>query len=77
MEVWMARQFGLRATSADAGAAAVASSATQNLSDSVSASNNFAPVGSPASKLSSQGADLPFSPASWRGGHGRRSISQD
>jgi hypothetical protein len=76
MEVWMARQFGLRATSADAGAAAVAS-ATQNLSESVSASNNLAQVGSPASKLSSQGADLPFSPASWRGGHGRRSISQD
>jgi len=72
----MARQFGLRATSADAGAAAVAS-ATQNLSDSVSASNNLAQVGSPASKLSSQGADLPLSPASWRGGHGRRSISQD
>jgi len=48
-----------------------------DLSESVSASNNFAPVGSPASKLSSQGADLPFSPASWRGGHGRRSISQD
>jgi len=73
----MARQFGLRATSAAVGAAAVASSATQNLSDSVSASNNLAQVGSPASKLSSQGADLPFSPASWRGGHGRRSISQD
>ena len=74
----MARQFGLRATSAAVGAAAVASSsATQDLSESVSASNNLAQVGSPASKLSSQGADLPFSPASWRGGHGRRSISQD
>ena len=73
----MARQFGLRATSADAGAAVASSSAAQDLSESVSASNNLAPVGSPALKLSSQGADLPFSPASWRGGHGRRSISQD
>jgi hypothetical protein len=76
MEVWMARQFGLKATSA-AAAAVASSSATRDLSESVSAANNFAPVGSPASKLSSQGADLPFSPASWRGGHGRRSISQD
>jgi len=74
----MARQFGLKATSAAAGSAALASSsATRDLSGSVSVSNNLAPVDSPASKLSSQGAELPFAPASWRGGHGRRSISQD
>jgi hypothetical protein len=74
----MARQFGLKATAAAAQSSAEASSsATLNPRESVSASNSISPVGSPASELAPQGAELPFSPASWRGGRGRRSISQD
>jgi len=74
----MSRQFGLKTKSAAAGSAAVASSsAAQELSGSMSGLNGLSPAGSPASKLASQGAELPFSPASWRGCRGRRSISQD
>ena len=73
----MPRQFGLKATLAAArSAAAVSSTATPDLSASASASNSISQVSSQASKLA-HGAELPFSPASWRGCHGRRSISQD
>jgi len=78
MEVWMPRQFGLKATSAAARSASVgSSSATPDPSASAPASKSRSPGSSQASKLASQCAELPFSPASWRGCHGRRSISQD
>jgi len=74
----MARQFGLKATSAAAqSAAGASSSATLNLTGSVSASSRLSRADSPVSEFASHAAELPFSPASWRGGRGRRSISQE
>jgi hypothetical protein len=76
-EIGMPRQFGLKASSVAApSVAAASSSATPGLSGSVSVSNGVSPAGSPAPTLAAQGAELPLAPASWRGCHGRRSISQ-
>jgi hypothetical protein len=76
MEEWMPRHFGLKATSVieRAGSTRV-SDPTPALAAPTAPSLSLSPDDTPESKLSSPGLALPFSPASWRGCHGRRSIS--
>jgi hypothetical protein len=76
MEEWMPRHFGLKATSV------IESSGSTRVSDPIPAlavptapSPSLSPDDTPEPKLSSPSLPLPFSPASWRGCHGRRSIS--
>jgi len=76
MEDWMPRHFGLKATLAAAPSASAASSiATSDQTASASVSKSLSLASSPASRLSAQCSELPYSPASWRGCLGRRSIS--
>jgi hypothetical protein len=56
-------------------APATASILVSILNASTSVQRTLPPVSSAASKLSSQSLELPLSPASWRGGRARRSIS--
>jgi hypothetical protein len=73
----MARQFGLKAISAAApSASAAASSAPAQRSGSVCVSKLLSLANASASTLAAQRAELPLTPASWRGSRGRRSISQ-
>lgn len=74
----MARHFGLKAMSMaersesirlpDAGPVAAMSTVP---------SPSLSPSETPEAKLSSPDLSLPFAPASWRGCHGRRSISAE
>jgi hypothetical protein len=71
----MPRHFGLKATlAAPRTAPATASILVRILNASASVQKTLPRVSS-ASKLSSQSLELPLSPASWRGGCARRSIS--
>ena len=75
-EDYMPRHFGLKATSAAPRTApATASILVRILNASRSVQKTLPPVSYAASKLSSQSLELPLSPASWRGGRARRSIS--
>jgi hypothetical protein len=76
MEEWMPRHFGLKATSVieRAGSTRV-SGPIPALAAPTAPSPSLSLDDTPESKVSSPGLALPFSPASWRGCHGRRSIS--
>lgn len=79
MEDSMPRHFGLKATSAAGRSAFTGSSRDlqQRTASAAASKNQAAASAPPASKLSSAPAELPYSPASWRGCRGRRSISVD
>src|SRR4051794_873327 len=71
----MPRQFGSKATSALARSSSVASRDLQARTAWVFVSRKRSQASSPASNLSSPSSELPYSPVSWRGCQGRRSIS--
>ena len=72
----MRRNFGLKATSmAERSGSIRLPSATPDLAVSTAASPSLSPDDLPEATLSTPGLALPFAPASWRGCHGRRSVS--
>jgi hypothetical protein len=81
MEEWMPRHFGLKHFGLKATSAAersgliMLSNATLDLGATAAPSMGLSPENTLEAKLSSPALALPFSPASWRGCHGRRSIS--
>ena len=72
----MRRNFGLKAMSmAERSGSIRLPDATPVLAVSSVTSPSLSPEDAPEVKLASPDLALPFAPASWRGGHGRRSIS--
>lgn len=72
----MARHFGLKAMSmAERSESIRLPDASPVAAMSTVPSPSLSPSETPEAKLSSPDLSLPFAPASWRGCHGRRSIS--
>jgi hypothetical protein len=75
-EEWMARHFGLKAMSMTERSESIRlPDATPVAAVSCVTSPSLSPEDAPEAKLASPDLSLPFAPASWRGCHGRRSIS--
>jgi hypothetical protein len=77
-EEWMPRHFGLKAMSmAQRSESIRLPDAAPALAVSSVTSPSLSPSEAPEAKLSSPDLSLPFAPASWRGCHGRRSVSAE
>ena len=74
----MARHFGLKAMPMSQRSESIRlRDATPVAAVSSVTSPSLSPSETLEAKLSSPDLSLPFAPASWRGGHGRRSISAE
>jgi len=71
----MRRNFGLKAMSMTERSGSIRLPETPPLAVSPLAAPSLAPEATPASAELASPLALPFAPASWRGCHGRRSVS--